>query len=406
MSEYQSDYTRRKFIKHGAAGLAAAGLTAVTPAIARADESQENETTSSPVIRTLGRTGLKMPIISMGVGAANSPELVAACWEAGMRHFDTAAVYQYGRNEQMVGQAIKKLGVRDKAIIATKIHTTDQREKATPETLGRKLNKELNACLKRLGTDYVDILYVHAVDDSDVPSDEALKVEMVKLRESGKTRSIGISTHTNMANVINTTVDAKVWDVILTAVNFTMANDTALLGAIKKAADAGVGVVAMKTQAGGANFPNPDTQRNYSGQTINRAALKWVMANENICTAITGISNFDHMRENMLVAGSLALADDENKFLNDNAITLGFGFCRGCSSCLPSCPLNADIPTLMRTSMYATQYADIAKARQVLDKIPAGRGFSECISCSECVAQCAYSVDIPNRIEELQLLHA
>src|SRR5208337_2691153 len=76
---------------------------------------------SSPVLqRTLGKTGLTLPIVSMGVMNADVPGLLRRAYELGIRHFDTAAAYQQGRNEEMVGKVIKDLGVRDKVTITTK----------------------------------------------------------------------------------------------------------------------------------------------------------------------------------------------------------------------------------------------------------------------------------------------
>src|ERR1700757_1143298 len=78
-------------------------------------------TSAFPVLqRTLGKTGLTLPVVSMGVMNADVPGLLRRAYELGMRHFDTAAVYQNGRNEEMVGRVIKEMGVRDKVVISTK----------------------------------------------------------------------------------------------------------------------------------------------------------------------------------------------------------------------------------------------------------------------------------------------
>jgi len=408
MGENISDYSRRKFIASSLGCLASAGLATVSPGLVRAQDSVKAASASGTdiIYRTLGRTGLKLPIVSMGAGACNDPALVQASYEIGMRHFDTAANYAYGRNEQMVGNVIAKMNVRDKAIIGTKIHTPGQRQDLTPEQSKKKLIETVEGCLRRLRTDYVDILYVHSVSDPESVKDPAIIETLAQFKEEGKTRFVGISTHANMASVINETVQGGFYDVVLTSINFTMADDTDLLAAIANAASKGVGVIAMKTQAGGARFPNPDTLREYSGSTINSAALKWVLRNENIATSIPGIGNYDHMREDFAVAGNLDYTEEEEKFLSDNRVTLGMGFCRQCSSCLASCPGGADIPNLMRTHMYAAQYGDFHLARTTLDEIPKQNGIRPCLSCSDCTAQCVNSVDIPHRIAELKLMYA
>jgi predicted aldo/keto reductase-like oxidoreductase len=162
----------------------------------------------------------------------------------------------------------------------------------------------------------------------------------------------------------------------------------------------------MKTQAGGQRLPNPESLQNYSSATINIAALKWAMQNENVTTAIPGFDNFEHLEQDFSVASNLEFSDDERKFLGDNEITLGMGFCRQCEKCLASCPNNVDVPTLMRTHMYATQYANSVHARITLDEIPKRMGLAACSSCETCVAKCANSVDIAHRIDELKMIYA
>ena len=71
--------------------------------------------------RRLGRTGLKLPVVSMGVMNADVPGVLVRAYELGVRHFDTAAVYQGGRSEEMLGNFVKEHGVRDKVVIATKV---------------------------------------------------------------------------------------------------------------------------------------------------------------------------------------------------------------------------------------------------------------------------------------------
>jgi len=408
MSSSNSDFSRRKFVASSLSCLAAAGLASVSPlkALAQSEEPGSEKPSNEVPVRTLGRTGLKLPIISMGAGACNDPGLVQACFESGMRHFDTAANYGFGRNEQMVGRAIKKMGVRKEAIIATKAHTPAQRGGLTPEQSKKRLIESLEASLKRLKTDYVDILYVHDVRSPEVVSDEAIVESLKQLKKDGKVRYLGISTHSDMANVVNATVAADIYDVILTSINFTMVDDTDLLAAIANASTKGLGVVAMKTQAGGARFPNPDSLRDHDSAVINSAALKWALRNEHITTAITGISTYDHMRANMTTARNLEYTKEEKAFLGDNRITLGMGFCRQCRRCLATCPKGVEIPDLMRTHMYASQYGDFRLARETLDSVPAAAGLTSCTSCDGCIAACANTVDIPGKIADLKLIYA
>jgi aryl-alcohol dehydrogenase-like predicted oxidoreductase len=408
MGNAKSDLTRRRFMTTTAGCLASAGLASFLPGAAAAQEQTADSPTSGGEIiyRTLGRTGMKVPVVSMGAGACNDPGLVQACYEAGMRLFDTAATYAFGRNEQMIAKAIHRLGVRQKSLIVTKGLGGPERRGVTPEQSKRRLIANVDGSLRRLKTDYLDCFMLYDVRDVEPVRDEAVKEALVQVKKEGKIRSIGLSTHASMAAVIDAATEAEIYDVILTAFNFTMANDE-IMDSVARAAEKGIGIIAMKSQAGGTAFPNPETLRSYDGATINSAALKWVLNNKNITTAIPGIGTYDHLRANMAVASNLAYTEAEKSFLADNSIKLGMGFCKQCSKCLASCPNGADIPNLMRTHMYAAQYGDFRLARTTLDEIPRARSLSACGSCDSCVAECANAtVPIKQKIDELKLIYA
>jgi predicted aldo/keto reductase-like oxidoreductase len=409
MSETHRELSRREFVAASLGGLASAGLAALTPGVALAEDTKTTTTSNKNgvIYRKLGRTGLEVPVVSRGAGASNDPNLVQACYEAGMRLFDTAAAYAYGRNEQMIGNVISRLGVRDKAIYLTKGLTAQQRANlGAPEQTVSTVRSIVEGSLKRLKTEYADILCLYDVRDPATMRDAAVNDAFAQMKKEGKAKYLGISTHADMANVINATVEAGIYDVIVTSFNFTMATDTAMVTAVDNAAKKGLGIVAMKVLAGGARFPNPDTLRNYSGQVINSAALKWVLHNENIATTIPGIDNFDHLRANFALASDIEYTDEESRFLSDNNLTLGMEFCRQCKKCLASCPRDVDVPNLMRTHMYAAQYGNFEQARHTLDEIPRAQGLQNCTSCESCVARCANSVNIGRKIDELKLIYA
>ncbi len=407
MKENNSDYTRRKFLTAAASGLAAAGLATVPGGVAVAQEVEKagEKSVKKIISRELGRTGIRLPIVSYGSGSANNPSIIQASYEIGVRHFDTAANYQYGANEQLVGGVLKKMGVRDKAIIGSKIYTPAQRSEMTAAQAKEKFMALTDGSLARLKTDYIDIMYLHDINDGEVITDPAVMEGFAHIKEMKKVRFLGVSTHTNTAEVINAAASAGIYDVILTPVNFTMADDTTLLNAIKNAADKGIGIVAMKVMAGGSPWPDPESRQNYSSSTIAGAALKWVMNNKNIATSIPAWNNYEHMNENFSVAYDLEFTPEERKFLGDNKVKLSVGFCRQCRKCLASCPNGVEVPTLMRTHMYAAQYTDFYLARETLDAIPQRSSIQACVSCDTCLARCANAVDIARRIDELKLMY-
>ena len=111
----KSKYDRREFLIKPVQLAAAAGLMSTL------DLPLAAQAAAKPIMRSLGKTGITLPVVSMGVMNADSPGLLRRSYEVGIRHFDTAAAYQMGRNETMVGNVIKELGVRNDVTIATKI---------------------------------------------------------------------------------------------------------------------------------------------------------------------------------------------------------------------------------------------------------------------------------------------
>ena len=107
--------------------------------------------------------------------------LLHTAFDHGITTFDTAEGYGAGRSEEIVGEALK--GMRDRCVICTKV---------LPEHLHAKdVRTSCEGSLRRLGTDYIDLLYIHW-PNSDIPLEETLG-EMDRLREEGKIRAIGVS---------------------------------------------------------------------------------------------------------------------------------------------------------------------------------------------------------------------
>lgn len=155
--------------------------------------------------RSLGRSGLKVPVLSFGAGtfggtgplfgawgntdAAEARRLVDICLDAGLTMFDTADVYSNGASEDVLGEAIK--GRRDAALISTKasLPTGDGPNDWGSSRL--RLIRAIDASLKRMKTDYIDLFQLHAYDAS-TPVDEVVGT-LDGLVKAGKIRYLGVS---------------------------------------------------------------------------------------------------------------------------------------------------------------------------------------------------------------------
>jgi uncharacterized protein len=414
MSSEDKTLGRRSFLASSVAGIAAGGL--MTPLGKHALDLQEktsgktaSKATLPIITRTLGRTGIKIPIVSMGVMNASLPDLLKRSFELGVRHFDTAAGYQRGRNEEMVGNVIKQLQIRDQVTVATKIRLKPPESTQTPEKVKEAFMSTAEESLKRLQMDHVDILYLHAVNAVDDIHNAGIRDAMKTLQKQGKVRFIGFSTHQNMAELIADATKEDFWDVILTTYNFSLSEDEKLSRALRAASAKGIGLVAMKTQAAQGWYMKDlaeDVQKQMADTSIHPAMLKWAVRYPYITTAIPGYTTFQQMEENFSVARNLEFTPEEKKFLTLKNIKLAMGHCRQCTECVVQCPKNADVPTLMRVHMYATSYRNFEHARLTLEEIEDGRSLANCGACPTCHVQCRNGVDVAARVSELTTIYA
>jgi len=411
MAIKKKDYNRREFLSRTFSGIASISVLGISgktlPSFGQEKITQNSE--KKVINRTLGKTGIKVPIVNMGVMNTLDSALVKRSYEIGVRHFDTAAWYMQGRNEEMLGNVIKELNVRDKVIIGTKVYIPHQQRGMSPEKAKEAYLRIAEESLNRLQMDYVDILYSHSVHDTDWLNNPGILEALQMLKKEGKARFIGFSTHKNMAACLNDAVRTGFYDVVLTAFNYSMIDNKEMTSAIKSAALKGIGIIAMKTQCSqawyGKRLPS-DEQKYYEGTIMHKSILKWVLLNEYITSAIPGYTTFQQMEEDFSVAYDLEYTPEEKEFLEDRNIKLSLGkCCQQCDSCVFTCPKGVDIPTLMRTHMYAACYSNFYQARDTLNSIPKVKNLAACTSCDVCTASCVNLVDIASRIEELKTIY-
>jgi len=402
MTDNSHELKRRTFLKKGLAGLAAVGavpgaVRAAALAAAGSGQASARGGQAKPIVRTLGKTGLKIPVVSMGVMNADNPAVVQAALDSGIVMLDTAHGYQRGRNEQMIGQVIKGRP-RDSYMIATKVPGPN-RDKTMQglgfEALQKAFLEKFDLSLERLGLDHVEVLYLHNNTAPEDVRNPAVIEALLRAKKAGKARFIGITTHGNEPAVIRATVEAKAYDVILTAYNFRQDHRDEVRKAVAGAAAAGMGVIAMKTQAGA--YWDRERQR-----PINmRAALKWVLNDPNVTTAIPGFTTFDQLKEDLAVMTDLELSPPEIKDLRLGEDVAGL-YCQQCGQCVAGCPKGLPIPSLMRGYMYAYGYRNLQAAHELVDSLDVAE--NPCGACSSCSAVCAKGFDIADRVRNISRL--
>jgi aryl-alcohol dehydrogenase-like predicted oxidoreductase len=381
---------RRNFLKSSIIG--ASGL--LVPGSIKANASG---TGTEIITRKLGKTGLDLPILSMGVMRSDSPSLVKAAYDSGIKFFDTAHVYQRGKNEVMLGEFFKDKP-RDSFIMATKVIPPGLDRKTGelgPEFTKEEFLKMADTSLERLQMDHVEIFYQHTASSRQAVLHEDMQAALKQLKDEGKAKYVGLSTHSKQAEVIRAAIESGIHDVILVAYNFRMQDDKDLMDAIQEGAEAGLGFIAMKTMVGG--FLDEEKQIPVNGL----AAMKWVFQNPHIATCIPGMTKFDELHTDLEIYKGLDITDDEMEDLALADSQPGL-YCKGCNECKDQCPRGLPVPDLMRAYMYTYGYGNLEKARYVLDAY--GVSSDPCKGCPGCTVTCRSGFQVADRIAKVSRL--
>lgn len=301
--------------------------------------------------RRLGASGLKVPVLSFGAAtfggqgpffsawgntdAREARRLVDICLEAGANLFDTADVYSSGASEEVLGAAIK--GRRDQVIISTKttLPTGDG-----PNDVGSSRLRIVRAtedALRRLGTDTIDLLQLHAFD-AGTPIEEVLST-LDALVRAGKVRYVGVSNFSGWHLMKSLAVAEKhgypryvahqvyyslvgrdyEWELMplgldqgVGALVWSPLGWGRLTGKIRR----GQPLPAQSRLHGTADFgPHVDDERLYTivdaldaiadetGKTVPQIALNWLMTRPTVSSVIMGARNEEQLRQNLGAAG-------------------------------------------------------------------------------------------------------
>lgn len=394
-------------------GFLAAGLALpVAPSAAAAPQAGSAE--GKLAYRTLGRTGLKVTSLSFGCMTTSDPSVIEHAADAGIVHFDTARSYQGGNNERLVGAALKSR--RQKVIISSK----------SGSRTGQEALADLDTTLRELGTDYLDIWYLHMKNDPADVTDDLLEAQRIA-RKAGKIRFAGVSSHFNMDRMLGYLAKQGQTDVALTTYNFAMrsvasgmntnttAPKTDMTAAIVEARKSGMGIVVMKALAGGTvRVQRGDrlygaepralaTRLGKPGTPL--AAIKWALRNESVDTAIVCMTDHDQLEEN-LRAMSEPYTEKDESLLSEQLSRIGPVYCRMCGTCGGVCEKGVPVPDMLRFLNYAEGYGEFAMARGRFLELPEAVRAIRCTDCESCTVACPHGVRIRERAGRAQELFA
>ena len=307
--------------------------------------------------RFLGRSGLKVPVLSFGAGTfgGSGPlfgawgntdvdearRLVDICLEAGVNLFDTADVYSGGASEAVLGAALK--GRRDQALISTKTSLPMGDGANDAGSSRHRLIRAVEDALKRLDTDYIDLLQLHAFDAA-TPVEEVLST-LDALVRAGKVRYVGVSNFSGWQIMKALGVaDQHGWPrYVANQVYYSLIGRDYEWDLMPLGADQGLGALVWSPLGWGRltgkirrGAPLPEQSRLHetasfgppvedellyrvvdaleglageTGKTVPQVALNWLIQRPTVSSVIIGARNETQLRQNLGAVGWTLTAD-------------------------------------------------------------------------------------------------
>jgi len=373
---------RRNFLK--TAGLAGVGSVIAAAKANAGDANEPNAPAAQPPIqkvpkRKLGRTGVEVPILSLGFGRPGEQAVLRQSLDWGVNHWDTSLIAANGTSEQSIGDFIaKNPDLRKDIFLVTK-----ENQSKTPDDL----EKCLQTSLKRLNTSYIDLYFgVYMVNDMARFTDD-LKKWAENAKKRGVIKHFGFTTHQNMPQCLMAASKLDWIDAIMTSYNFRLSQDKQMQDAIDACHKAGIGLIAMKTQAmrqrrspADANATAAEAEADKKmlahfldkGFTEGQAKIKAVMDDQRFSTVNSSMPSTALLMTNIAVAlDKTKLAAEDMNILKQYAQATCSGYCAGCAHICEPTASGVPVGDIMRALMYHDSYGDIAQAKAVFAEIPA-----------------------------------
>jgi hypothetical protein len=322
--------------------------------------------------RILGRTGLKVRVLGFGgipiqrVSEEEAIRVVRRGYELGVNYFDTARMYTV--SEERIGKALED--VRDEVILATK----------SARRTREGVLEDLEVSLRELRTDWIDIYQLHSVLTrgawEQIAAPKGALEALYEARDEGKIHHLGITSHS--PELLTEIVKEDIFEVVLVPYNYLTTKPTEELLSLCHGGN--VGTVIMKPFGGGA-LSNAG------------AALKYILANEDVDVVIPGMMSTAEVEENVAIgAGSYALSSEDLKIVERDRGELGGQFCHGCDYCQP-CPQGIPISFVLRAEMQLLRLTGWTPQHKRQFQVARVR-VPTCLKCGACESKCPYQLPI------------
>jgi predicted aldo/keto reductase-like oxidoreductase len=365
--------------------------------------------------RNFGNTGILVSVLGFGcmrlpmegghVKEEYSIKMLRRAYELGVNYFDTAENYCNTESQIVLGKALKGMD-RDKIYVSTKSHYKGDS--------ASEWRRRLETSLSNLDVDYIDVYHSHNLSWNEFQSGFGVKGgpidEAQKAKEEGLIRYLAFSSHDSAENIIKLINTGAFASMTVQYNILNRANEEAIATAHEK----GMGVAIMGTVAGGRLAqPNEDIQKLRAGiaKSSPEIALRFVISNPGVSTALSGMNAIEHVEENVATTSRTEPLTPEEKIqvlesLEENK-KLADLYCTGCGYCMP-CPNGVDIPTNFLYMNYYRVYGLRDYARQQyatlkeksLEDMDVPSWADTCVECGECEPKCPQEIPIIKQLKE------
>jgi len=328
--------------------------------------------------------------------------MMQKAFDLGVNYVDTAPYYCEKLSEAAVGKALK--GYRDKVYLSTKNPIED--------LSGDNWLKRLETSLKNLDTDYVDFYHFWGIKLESFKSWQGQEFGPIeaahRAKKEGLIKHISFSFHDDVANMPEL-IDSGLFESVLMQYNLLdRSNEENLAYAHSK----GLGTVVMGPVGGGRlGAPSPIIKGLLKEPPKSSAemAMRFVLANNNVNIALSGMSTMEQVEENVELASRTGHLTDEERsrvieMMSENK-KLAELYCTGCNYCLP-CPQNINIPHLFTIMNNHRIYELTEFAKKQYKEVIDGTGWvksadaSKCIECAVCETKCPQKLPIIKQLNE------
>ncbi len=353
-----------------------------------------------------GQTGKDISAISFGGMRFRNPsdidaaaEVVVHAYNKGINYFDTAPAYCGDHSEDIMGAAFKQMEPGT-------FHASSKCMAAD----GDEFRRSLERTLKRLGLERIGFFHIWCLvrpEQWKQRQDGGAVAAAVRAKEEGLVEHVVVSSHLPGDELTPVLEEGPFEGVTLgyCAINFPCRES-----AVRLAGQLGIGVVAMNPLGGGVIPRHADRFGFLRGQndpSVVAAALRFVVSQPQITTALVGFTTTDHVDEACAAVENFQpYAPDHADAMREKILDRFDGFCTGCGYCLP-CPNDVPIPEMM--DAYNMRILQGEDPKHVLNRlkwhwnVPPDLA-AECTQCGACLERCTQHLPIPDRLGEIAAL--